>query len=506
MARVDSSSAGSILSSPKLSALSIRNNALTHRKRTFLAYTATVKLHFFGANRQVTGSCYCLEAGGLRIGIDCGMFQERKFQKRNWNPLPLNAASLDVLLLTHAHLDHCGLLPKLVHEGFSGRILTTSPSIELAEVVMQDSARIQKEDVAYKQRRHAKARKKSRHKYEPLYRMADVEQAVSQMQRVNYDETIELGGGVRVRFREAGHILGSAMLDMIVEERGQSRRIVFSGDIGQWDVPIVGDPTDIQRADYLILESTYGDEDHERTEGIEEQLADVVNRTIRRGGHIVIPTFAIERAQELLLRLAENIHSGRMQGVKIFLDSPMAINVTEIFLRYPDYMDEHARETLESRRLADAWNWVQMTRSSNDSRQINSVREPSIILAGSGMCTGGRIKHHLSLNLGRPESTILFVGYQAEETLGRRILDGDPEVRIFGRTLPVKAEVRQIQGLSAHAGRSDLLGWVDRFEEKPRRIMLTHGEEQAALSLAEALGERGHEVVVPEYLEQVDLD
>jgi len=465
-----------------------------------------MKLQFLGANRQVTGSCYCLEAGGLRIGIDCGMFQERKYQPRNWDPLPIDGGSLDLLLLTHAHLDHCGLLPKLGREGFSGRILTTQPTVELAKLVMEDSARIQEEDVAYKRRRHKKQGKKSRHAYEPLYKAEDVERVMSMMQGLGYDETTQLAPGVSVRFREAGHILGSAMLEVDVREDGESRRIVFSGDVGQWDVPIVGDPTYIEQADHVILESTYGDEDHDRPDDICVQLADVINDTIRRGGNVVIPTFAIERAQEVLLHLAENIHAGRMPGLKIFLDSPMAINATEIFSRFPEFMDERTRQTLESDRLGKIWNWVQMTRSSGESKQINAVREPCVIMAGSGMCTGGRIKHHLLLNVGRKESTIVFVGYQAAETLGRQILDGNEEVRIFGRMLPVRARIHQIQGLSAHAGRSDLLGWLERFETPPRSLMLTHGEESASLALAETVKERfGWNVTVPNYLDQVTL-
>jgi metallo-beta-lactamase family protein len=465
-----------------------------------------VKLHFLGANRQVTGSCYRLDAAGLRVGVDCGMYQERKYLSRNWEPSALDAGSLDLLLLTHAHLDHCGLLPRLVRDGFAGKILTTKPTIELAREVLEDAARIQEEDVRTKQRRHKKSGRKSRHKYEPLYRVADVEPVIERMRAVPYDETIELGPGVEVSFREAGHILGSAMLELTVRHNHTERRIVFSGDMGMPDVPIVRDPTFIEQADHVVLESTYGDRDHERGVGIEEQLAEIVADARARGGHVIIPTFAIERAQQLLLHLGEAIHAGRMPGLPIFLDSPMAIDVTEIFRRYPDFMDEEARRTLESRRLAQAWSWVRFCRTQAESKRINSVQEPSIILASAGMCTGGRVKHHLSWHIGKPETTVLFVGYQAEETLGRQILDGAEEVRIFGRQLPVRARVRQLQGLSAHAGCSDLLEWLGRFERPPRRVLLTHGEEQASDALAEKIRERfGFEVSVPAYREVVEL-
>ncbi|MCP3982170.1 MAG: MBL fold metallo-hydrolase [bacterium] len=465
-----------------------------------------MKIRFCGANRQVTGSCYVLETSRMRVGIDCGMYQERKFLERNWDPFPFDPASLDVLLLTHAHLDHCGLLPKLVRDGFRGPILTTPPSIELARLVLEDAARIQLEDVLYKKRRHKKEGRKSKHKYEPLYTSADVDRVLPLMRPVSYDEPVDLGDGVTVTYLEAGHILGSALLALDVAERGTTRRTVFSGDLGQWDVPIVGDPTYVERADHVVLESTYGDRDHDPPKSVALQLADVINDTRRRGGHVIIPTFALERAQEVLLHLAQNIEDGTMAGLDIFLDSPMAINATEIFLRHPEYMEPETRDALQHKRLGFASRWVRATRSIDESKTINAQTKPSVILAGSGMCTGGRVKHHLSWNLSRPESTVLFVGYQSEDTLGRQILDGASEVRIFGRRLPVKARLEQIQGLSAHAGRSDLLRWLGKLEAPPRSVMLTHGEERAALSLAENVREQfGHAVSVPKYLDEVEL-
>ena len=287
---------------------------------------------------------------------------------------------------------------------------------------------------------------------------------------------------------------------------GERRRIVFSGDVGQWDVPIVGDPSFVDGADYVVLESTYGDEDHDRPATIEEQLAEIVNDTMDRGGNVVIPTFAIERAQELLLHLAENIVAKRMPRIVTFLDSPMAIDATAIFLKYTEYMDDETRQSLETGRLAEARRWMRMSRTSEESKAINAIRGTCIIMAGSGMCTGGRVKHHLVFNIARPESTILFVGYQAEGTLGRRILDGEPEVRILGRKHPVRARVHQIQGLSAHAGRSDLMRWLEHLQAPPRHVFLTHGEEQTSLAFADHVRDKlGYEVSVPRYQEEVEL-
>jgi metallo-beta-lactamase family protein len=438
--------------------------------------------------------------------IDHGLFQEREFQARNWERCPVDPSSIDVLLLTHAHLDHCGLLPRLVKHGFSGRILTTKPTVALAQLVMNDSARIQEEDVAYKKKRHRKEGRTSPYPYEPLYTRRDALAVEPLIDGVRYDEPVSLNKNVQIRFREAGHILGSSMVEIDVTENAKTQRIIFSGDIGQWDVPIVGDPTMIPRADWAVMESTYGDKDHERPKDIEDQIADVVLETLDRGGNVVVPTFAIERAQELLLYIAELVHAKRIPRVTTFLDSPMAVKATEIFRRNIEFMDDEAQRTAETRRLASAWEWINLVRATKASKAINSIRGTSIILAGSGMCTGGRIKHHLAHNIMRPESTILFVGYQAVGTLGREIVEGNEEVRIFGKMFPVKAQVRQTQGLSAHAGRSDLIHWLQGFQHAPSQLFLTHGEEETSLALAEEVRAKlGWNVSVPEYQEEVDL-
>ncbi len=465
-----------------------------------------MKLKFLGANRQVTGSSYLLEAAGKRIMIDHGMFQERKFQERNWDPCPVSPKSIDVLLLTHAHLDHCGLIPKLVRDGFNGRIVTTEPSAELAQLVMNDSARIQQEDVKYKQKRHRKAGVKSKHPYEPLYTVEDAERVSGRFDTTGFDTPVDLGNDITVTYHEAGHILGAASLAIDVSANGTKRRVIFSGDIGQADAPIVGDPTLFESADHVVMESTYGDRDHRDSGNVRDLLEKVIKDTIERGGNVVIPTFAIERAQEMMLHLTELIQAKRVPCLPVFLDSPMAVNATEIFLRHRDYMDDQMQEALESGRLRNAWHCVNLVRTVDGSKSINNIKGTAIIMAGSGMCTGGRVKHHLVANIGRPESTILFVGYQSVGTLGRMIRDGRRDVRIFGIKRDVFANIATIDGFSAHGDREDLLKWVGNIKQ-PRKVFLTHGDAEAADNLCgEIKSKHGYDAHVPQYLDEVELD
>lgn len=464
-----------------------------------------MKLHFLGANRQVTGSRYLLEAGGLRVMIDCGMFQERDHLDRNWATSPVPPDTIDQLLLTHAHLDHCGLIPRLVAKGYAGPIHATSATRDLAEIVLFDSAEIQEEDAAYKRKRHQREGRKGPHPVEPLYKTADVRDALALFRSVRYGQSVELNGAVSATFHDAGHILGSSLLEITVRENGSTRRVVFSGDLGKKDKPIVHDPTVLEQADYVVMESTYGDRDHPSNEGTEEQMAKVLDAAVERGGNILIPTFAVERAQELIFHLGRLIHQNRLPPLLVFLDSPMAVDVTDVFREHRDLMDEHMQKRLADGRAMFDFPGLHLVRSRNDSKAINRIRGSCIILAGSGMCTAGRIKHHLANNISKPECTVVFVGYQAYGTLGRELIEGNSQVRIHGRKHPVRATIEQINGLSAHADRRELLGWLGHFE-RPRRVFLAHGEQDAAFALRDQIQSKwGWDVSVPEYGETVEL-
>ncbi len=465
-----------------------------------------MKLQFLGAARQVTGSQHYIEAGGVKVLIDCGMFQEREYQSRNWEPSPLRARDLDALFLTHAHIDHCGRTPKLVQEGFRGPILATEASADLIDLVLRDSAKIQEEEAGYKKRRHRKEGRKSKHPAEPLYTSRDVERTLPLLQPEPYEKRVQVNDHVSAVFHDAGHILGSAMIELNVHDNGQSRRLIFSGDIGRWDTPIVRDPSAFAEADYIVMESTYGDRDHAGKGDIESQLAEVIARTAEQGGNVVIPIFAIERAQEVLYHIARLLHAERIPKLPVFLDSPMAAKATAIFRRHRDYFDLEAWQSIAAGQSLFGFAGLKMVQTVDESKEINRHKGPAIIMSTSGMCTAGRIKFHLRQNIHRPECTILFVGYQAQGTLGRLILEGKQDVRIHGRNLRVKASVERIHGFSGHADRGDLLRWLGYFQKPPERLFLVHGEEDEALSLRRQIrDEMGWDVVVPEYQQAVEL-
>ena len=465
-----------------------------------------MKIHFLGAARQVTGSRFLLEAAGRKVLVDCGLYQERPYLGRNWEPFPVPPEEIDVVLLTHAHLDHSGYIPRLVEEGFSRRILATGPTIELAEIVLLDAAHIQEEDAAYKLKRHKKEGRKGPYPEIPLYTVEDARRSFAAFQNVDYLEPIRLNGALTVRFHDAGHILGSSMLSLEVRENGRPRRIVFTGDIGQWDRPLVHDPAVFEAADFVVMESTYGDRIHGDPAPVDILLERIIQETVGLGGNVLIPVFALERAQELLFYLGNLIRAGRIPHLPVFLDSPMAAEVTEVFGRHPSYLEPEAVRILKAGRQPFDFPGLKVITSIEESRAINKLKTPCVIMAGSGMCTGGRIKHHLSLNVQRPESTILFVGYQAAGTLGRQLLDKRPEVRINGQNLHLRARIAQIFGFSGHADREDLVRWLNALKAAPRRLFLTHGEEEASLSLASLLEkEKGWPVTVPRYAEAFDL-
>ncbi len=476
-----------------------------------------MQIHFLGANRQVTGSRYCLEVAGKYVLIDCGMFQERNFQSRNWDPPAIPPHKIAAMLLTHVHIDHCGLLPRWVKLGLQAPIYATEPSVGLIDIMLRDAAEIQEEDVAYKLKRHRREGRKSPHPYEPLFGVADVDQTVPLFQGVKYGEPIQVTPEVTARFFDAGHILGSAMIQIDATENGQTKRIVFSGDIGQEDKPIVRDPTFLSDADYIVMESTYGDRNHSRPGDTETQLAAAINDAVSRGGNLVIPTFAVERAQELVYHLGRLVRADRIPQLPIFLDSPMAVDVTEVYLQFHGYCDEALLQMVREQQPPFKYPNLKYVRTSESSKQINFAPAPNVIMSSSGMCNAGRIKHHLKNNIEKPEATILFVGHQGEGTLGRQIVDGAKRVRIHGRDFQVRAKISQIYGFSGHADHDGLIRWITHFvhgngEPTPppsrsiQRVFMTHGEETVALQLAtEIKTTLGLNTHVPRYGETIDL-
>lgn len=466
-----------------------------------------MKLHFLGANRQVTGSRYCLDTEDAKILVDCGMFQERAYLDRNWQASPIPADTIDAVVLTHVHIDHSGLIPRLVQEGFRGPIYCTRPSVELAEIVMRDSARIHEEDAKYKRRRHEKEGRQGKHPVLPLFTEKAVEQTIPRLKGVPYGKPIAVNHDTTVTFHEAGHILGSAMLEFTVGQNEKAKKIIFSGDIGQWDKPIIRDPTLFEQADYVVMETTYGDRDHPQSGDVESQLERTINRTVDDGGNVVIPIFAIERAQELLYYISRLAHAGRIPMLTVFLDSPMAVDVMEVFRNFRECFDQDTWEMIMANEPPLRFPGLQMVRSSKESKTINDWKDPCIIMATSGMCTAGRIKHHLRKNIGRANSTILFVGYQAAGTLGRQILEGQSVVRIHGRQWKVKANIERLDGFSGHADRQALFRWISNLKQSPQQIFLAHGDQQASQSFAQLIHQRlGWNATIPQYLETIDLN
>ncbi len=465
-----------------------------------------MKLTFLGANRQVTGSCYCIEAAGSTVMIDCGLVQERRYLERNWEPCPVDPRRLDALLLTHTHIDHSGLIPKLAGEGFRAPIYCTHPTVDLADVMLHDSARIQMEDAEYKRRRHRKEGRQGKHPEVPLYTEKDVDRVLPLFHGVCYREPVKINEVFTVVFHDAGHILGSAMIELLVKQDDQTFRVVFSGDIGQWNKPLIQDPSVFTQADYVVMESTYGDRDHEDDGDIEDQLAVLINATTSRGGSVVIPVFAVERAQQMMYHISRLVHADRIADIQVFLDSPMAVDVTDIFQKYGDYFDDQTAQLISSDQPPLRFPGLKLVRDVEASKAINMVRMPCIIMSTAGMCTAGRIKHHLKHRIGHPENTVLFVGYQGRGTLGRQILEGAREVRILGRLHPVRARIAQIHGFSGHADRTALFRWLQHLQQPPRCIFLTHGEEDVSLAFAEQITTRlNWPVHVPEYGETVTL-
>jgi metallo-beta-lactamase family protein len=465
-----------------------------------------MKIHFLGAAQSVTGSRHFIEANDTKLLMDCGLYQERSFRDRNWQPFLIPPDTLDAVLLSHAHIDHCGLLPKLASEGFKGPIHCTQATADIARIMLLDSAHIQEEDAAYKKRRHEREGRKGPYPEIPLYTVEEAERCLDQFAPVEYGEALQVGKGVEATFHDAGHVLGSSIIDLRLKEDGEERKLLFSGDLGRVGQPILHDPTAFDQADYVLIESTYGDRLHEDSDTIGDELAEVINSTVEAGGNIVIPSFALERSQHLMYYLNKLLLAKRIPRLKVFIDSPMAVRITEVFEKHPDLYDEELTALMRQGRSPFDFLGLTMVRSVEDSKEINYIRGSVIIIAGSGMCTGGRIKHHLVNNISRPENTILFVGYQATGTLGRHIVGGAKEVRILGKHYPINARIVQIDGFSAHADRDDLLSWISGLNKPPRQVFVVHGEAETTVDFAEFLEKKtGWNVAVAQYREEFVL-
>jgi len=465
------------------------------------------KLSFLGAAQNVTGSRFLLEVDKTRLLVDCGLYQERQLKSRNWEPFPVPPADINAVLLTHAHLDHCGLLPKLVKEGFRGPIICTPATSEITQIVLADSGHLQEEDAEYKRRRHEKEGRKGAYPEVPLYTAEDAQACTPLFQPVRYGRTTQIDGGLEATFYDAGHILGSSMIKVKFPINNEHRTILFTGDIGRPGRPIVRNPTVFEEADYVLLESTYGDREHQPTEDVEDAIGEVINSTKQAGGNIIVPSFAIERSQEILYYVNALLRANKIPHIPILLDSPMATNVTEVFKNHPELYDEQMAKLAREKNSPFNFPDLKITRTTEESKAINFVNETVMVIAGSGMCTGGRIKHHLVNNISRPENTIMFVGYQAVGTLGRSIVDGIKEVRILGQKRKVEARVTQIHGFSSHADRAEILDWLNKFSEPPRALFLVHGEPESSHNFSDYIGEKiGWKSYVPNYQDEFALE
>ncbi len=438
-----------------------------------------MKLTFLGATHEVTGSCYYLEACGKKILVDYGMEQGQDLYENE--PLPVSASEIDMVLLTHAHMDHSGLLPLLCKEGFQGQIFSTGGTAALCRIMLLDSAHIQEFEAEWKNR---KAERAGRPQVEPLYSRIDAENAIKCFVSVEYEQEKIIAEGITVRFVDAGHLLGSSSIEVTITEEGVTKKIIFSGDIGNTNQPLISDPVYLKGADYVVMESTYGDRTHEKPEHADYAgaLADVIQRTFDRGGNVVIPSFAVGRTQEMLYFIRQIKQEGLVSGhdgFPVFVDSPLAIEATNIFRErmFADF-DNEARDLLQEGINPIGFEGLKVAVTSEESRAINEDKEPKIIISASGMCDAGRVKHHLKHNLWREESTILFVGYQAVGTPGRSILDGADSVRLFGEEIEVRAEICQLPGVSGHADAEGLMAWIKAMEDRPQMVFVTHGEDK----------------------------
>jgi len=440
---------------------------------------------FYGATRNITGSRHILGFNEKKFLIDCGIYQEREFLSRNWEKFPVNPSEIDAVFLTHAHLDHCGFLPCLVREGFGGPVYATKPTIEIAKIALLDAAKLYQEDAEKKRQRHQLTGKKPEHPVEPLFTVEDAYRVFEKFQEIPCRDSFEICRNLKLICHNAGHILGSAILEFTDTTTGKN--FVFTGDLGRPGRPLLPEPERFEKIDYLIIESTYGDRLHEPDYSSHEMIARAISETAKNGGNIVVPSFAIERTQEFLYCLKKLLEEDRIPHLITFIDSPMAIKVTEVFKRYPEFLRESINDVDNSPFEMEL---LHPTETVEQSKSINHVKGSVIIIAGSGMCTGGRIKHHLITNISRPESAIMFIGYQAHGTLGGEIVSGKKQVRILGEQRQVRAKIVQVNGFSSHADQNEILWWLSSLEKPPSGTFLVHGEDSAIMTLKDILFNR----------------
>lgn len=469
-----------------------------------------MEITFHGAVRTVTGSQHLIQVNGLKILLDCGLYQgsRKKSYERNQN-LPFDAADVDVLVLSHAHIDHSGNIPNLVKSGFTGDIVCTYATRDLCAIMLRDSAKIQQYDIEYVNKKRVR---QDLPPVEPIYEMADAVESLKYFIGIGYERPYRLAPGITLTFYDAGHILGSAIvaLDIADEESKKDVRLVFSGDLGRPNRPILRDPTFLTDADVLLVESTYGNRRHEDVAEAGDELERIVNQTFKRGGKLIVPAFAVGRTQELVYRLHQLVEARDIPpDLPVFVDSPLAIDATGIYRLHPEAYDEDLEQFLADNGNSDPFGFDMMryTRSTAQSKELNFLREPAVIISASGMAEAGRILHHLKNNVEDPRNTVLIVGWQAPHTLGRRIVERQPVVKIFGEEYELNAQVETINGFSAHADRDELLEWTAHFQKRPQHTFIVHGEEDASLALADALRQQQEypNVVVPQLGQQFSL-
>jgi metallo-beta-lactamase family protein len=463
-----------------------------------------MKITFYGAAGGVTGTAYYCESSSSRIMIDCGMFQGgKRDESLNKTAPPVNYRTLDAIVLTHAHLDHCGRLPMAVRNGYRGPIFGTPATMDLVALVLRDSLKVQTGDLDKLNRMLVR---KGKSKIKPLFDEADVEGAIGQMKPLPYHEPFSVAEGMEIVVDEAGHILGSGSLKLTVKEGKKTKSVIFSGDLGAAGMPIVRDPEPFREADMVIMESTYGDRDHKPLQETIDEAISIIRNAMHTKGKILIPSFAIGRTQDIIYYIEQAFRQGGLPRLPIYIDSPMAIEATRIYMSHSELFDEEMNEFIASGEQERDKGYIRPTSTAEESKHLNQVQGPCIIIAGSGMCNAGRIRHHLRHNLWMPETSVLIVGYQAEGTLGRKLVDGHTSVNIFGERIAVRAQIHKLGGFSAHAGQSDLLTWFDVLAPDRPRVVLTHGEDRARLTLADIIRQRyGLQPFLPKYGESVEV-